>query len=95
MGRGVGFSFPSFGVLLLYAVTVVLELPVVFARMLLVLVTAVLLLLLTGHAVGRAESLVELGLIPTAWAVFALVTPFGGGWWWRQNLGGRKPSERE
>ena len=24
-----------------------------------------------------------------------MITPFGGGWWWSQNLGGREPSERE
>lgn len=95
MRRFAGFSVPSIPALLLYAVTIALELPVVFARMLLVLVTMVLVLLLTGHAPDRAESLMEIGLIPTGWAVFALITPFGGGWWWRQNLGGRQPSERE
>jgi Zn-dependent protease with chaperone function len=95
MRRGVGFSLPSIPASLLYAVTIALEVPVVFARMLMILATAVLLLLLTGHSTAGWESLMELGLIPTGWAVFALLTPFGGGWWWRQNLGGRRPSERE
>ncbi len=33
--------------------------------------------------------------IPTGWAILALIAPFGGGWWWAQNMGGREPSERE
>jgi Zn-dependent protease with chaperone function len=86
---------PSIPTLSLYAATLVAEAPVVFARMLLMLSVAVLLLLSRGESVSGAEAYVELALIPTAWSILALLTPFGGGWWWAQNLGGREPSERE
>ena len=52
------------------------------------------LLIIKGENPADADGLIELALIPTAWALLALVTPFGGGWW-AQNLGGREPSERE
>jgi len=58
-------------------------------------VVALLVLLLKGDPTGGAEGLAELALIPTAWSLFALITPLGGGWWWRTNMGGREPSERE
>jgi len=82
-------------VLALYAATVLLEAPVIFARWLLALALAALVLLLLHHSFAGASGLAPLALIPTAWSIVALITPFGGGWWWRQNLGGREPSERE
>jgi Zn-dependent protease with chaperone function len=63
--------------------------------MLVFLLAVVLFKLLDGDSVSGAESLIDLALIPTGWSIFALITPFGGGWWWRQNMGGREPSERE
>jgi hypothetical protein len=87
--------FPSIPALALYAAALVAEIPVVFARMLLTLAAVALVLLLKGESPQAAEGLVELALIPTGWAVLALITPFGGGWWWRANMGGRDPSERE
>jgi Zn-dependent protease with chaperone function len=87
--------FPSIPTLALYAATLVAEVPVIFARMLLTLAVAALVLLLKGESLGDAEGLMELALIPTGWSVLALITPFGGGWWWGQNMGGRDPSERE
>jgi Zn-dependent protease with chaperone function len=87
--------FPSIPALALYLATVLSEFPVIFVRMLLTLALAAIVLLLKGDGAGGAEGYVELALIPTAWAIFALITPFGGGWWWRQNMGGREPSERE
>lgn len=86
---------PSIPTLSLYAATLVAELPVVFARMLLMLAVAALLLLSRGESLSGVEGYAELALIPTAWSILALLTPFGGGWWWAQNLGGREPSERE
>jgi len=87
---------PSIPTLALYAATLVAELPVLFARMLVVFATAALVLLLKGEfPPSSAGGYAELALVPTGWAVFALITPFGGGWWWRTNLGGREPSERE
>jgi Zn-dependent protease with chaperone function len=87
--------FPPVPALALYAASVVSEVPVIFTRMLLVLAVAALVLLIKRGDPGGADGLVELALIPTAWAIFALITPFGGGWWWRTNMGGREPSERE
>jgi Zn-dependent protease with chaperone function len=86
---------PSFPALALYAVTLAAEVPVIFTRMLITLIVAVLVLLLSGHSTHDVNGLADLGLIPTVWAIFALITPTGGGWWWRQNMGGRPPSERE
>ncbi len=85
----------SLPVLALYAATVLLETPVIFARWLLALALGALVLLVFHHSVAGADSLAQLALVPTAWSLVALITPFGGGWWWRQNLGGREPSERE
>jgi Zn-dependent protease with chaperone function len=86
---------PGVRVLALYALTLIAELPVLFLRMILTLIAAaILLLLLQGSAAGT-YGYWELALIPSAWAIFALVTPFGGARWWRANLGGRQPSERE
>ena len=85
----------SLPVLALYAATVLIEAPVIFARWLLALALAALVLLVLHHSVAGAGGLAQLALIPTAWSLVALITPFGGGWWWRQNLGGREPSERE
>lgn len=85
----------SLPVLALYAATILLEAPVIFARWLLTLAGAALVLLVLHHSVTGAAGLAPLALIPTAWSIVALITPFGGGWWWRQNLGGREPSERE
>jgi len=86
---------PSIPTLALYAATLVAEVPVIFTRMLLTLAVAALVLLIKGESPGGAESLMELALIPTGWSILALITPFGGGWWWGQNMGGRDPSERE
>jgi Zn-dependent protease with chaperone function len=86
---------PSFRALALYVVTLALEVPVILARMLVILATSTLVLLLTGHPIKTGWALAELCILPTLWAVFALFTPFGGGWWWKQNLGGREPSQRE
>jgi Zn-dependent protease with chaperone function len=85
----------SLPVLALYAATVLIETPVIFARWLLAVAFAALVLLVLHHSVAGADGLAQLALVPTAWSLVALITPFGGGWWWRQNLGGREPSERE
>ena len=89
------WRLPSIPTLALYAATLVAEVPVMFTRMLVTLVVAAIVLLVKGESLGGAEGLAELALIPTGWAILALLTPFGGGWWWRANMGGRDPSERE
>ncbi len=86
---------PSIPTLALYVATLVAEAPVIFTRMLLTFAVAAIVLLIKGEPPGGAESLAEVALIPTGWAILALLTPFGGGWWWRANMGGRPPSERE
>jgi Zn-dependent protease with chaperone function len=86
---------PSLPTLALYAATLVAEVPVIFTRMLLTLAVAVIVLLSKGQSLAGAGSLAELALIPTGWAIFAIVTPFGGGWWWSNSMGGRQPFERE
>jgi Zn-dependent protease with chaperone function len=87
--------FPSVPALALYLATLVSELPVVFMRMLLTAGVAAIVLLIKEGSAGGAMGYAELALIPTGWAIFALITPVGGGWWWRSNLGGREPSGRE
>src|ERR1700726_641812 len=87
--------FPSIHALALYLATLLSEIPVIFTRMLLTLAVAAIVLLIKNGDPGGAEGYTELALIPTAWAIFALITPLGGGWWWRANMGGRQPSERE
>lgn len=86
---------PSVPALALYLATVLAEIPAIFTRMLIALVLVVLVLLITGNHVGNANPYLNLGLIPTAWALLALISPLGGGWWWRQNLGGRRPTPEE
>jgi Zn-dependent protease with chaperone function len=86
---------PGVDALALYAATVLSELPVLLVRMLFTLPTAAIVLLLKNGSISGADGYWELALIPTAWALLALVTPLGGAHWWRMNLGGREPSERE
>jgi hypothetical protein len=81
--------------LALYAATVLSELPVLLVRMLLTLPAAATVLLLKDGSITGADGYWELALIPTSWALLALLTPLGGAHWWRMNLGGREPSERE
>jgi Zn-dependent protease with chaperone function len=96
MSSRLNLPLPSLPSLLLYVLTFAVEVPVILTRMLIAWVLLGLVLLLSGHSTASALSLASyLALIPTAWSLIALVTPLGGGWWWRANLGGRKPSERE
>jgi Zn-dependent protease with chaperone function len=86
---------PSIPTLVLYAATLVAEIPVILTRILITFAAIAIVLAIKGHDPFTAGIPAELALIPTGWAIFALVTPFGGGWWWRANMGGRDPSERE
>jgi Zn-dependent protease with chaperone function len=90
-----GFSLPPVLAILLYAATLVLELPVILTRMLIAAASVALLLLFFTHAAPGWADYAKLGAIPTFWAIFAFADPVGGGWWWRQNMGGRLPSGRE
>jgi Zn-dependent protease with chaperone function len=82
--------------LVLYAVTVAIEVPVMLARYVAGLAVAAVLLHMSGHADGNAAEWAKLVAVgPVAWSALALVSPKGGGWWWRHRMGGREPSERE
>jgi Zn-dependent protease with chaperone function len=83
------------GSLLLYAVTFCLEAPVVIARVVIAVVFSILLMVITGHPGVLGVEPVDLALIPTFWSVVALAVPVGSGWWWRQCIGARQPSQRE
>ncbi|HEV2945269.1 MAG TPA: M48 family metalloprotease [Solirubrobacteraceae bacterium] len=79
--------------LLLYALTVVLEVPVIAVRWVLVVIVGTII-----SAVGPTISgnvLLLIAVAPTLWSIFALISPAGSGWWWRQHTGGREPSQRE
>jgi hypothetical protein len=80
--------------LLLYVLTVVLEVPVMFVRFLLVVFAALIVNLIGGPALSSNVCLL-IALAPTLSSVFALINPVGSGWWWRQHEGGREPSQRE
>jgi Zn-dependent protease with chaperone function len=86
---------PSPSVVALYVATVIAEVPVIIARVVLTFAVLLLVLLIKGEPLGGAQGLAEIALIPTGWSLLALMTPFGGGWWWAQNMGGRDPSQRE
>jgi Zn-dependent protease with chaperone function len=80
----------QFGGLLLYFLTVALEVPAIALRW--VFVTFI------GNVFAPATSgtvLLLIALAPTLWSIFALINPVGSGWWWRQHAGGREPSQRE
>jgi Zn-dependent protease with chaperone function len=83
------------GSLAMYAVTFALEVPVILVRVLLAFFACTIILAITGHSTVPAGELANLALIPTLWSVIALATPVGSGWWWRQRIGGRRPSQRE
>ncbi len=85
------FSLDS---LAMYALALVSELPAILLRTVLMFMVASFALAATGHFPG-SERLTEIGLIPTLWSMLALATPVGTGWWWKQYMGGRRPSERE
>ncbi|MFI4992435.1 MAG: M48 family metalloprotease [Solirubrobacterales bacterium] len=80
--------------LLLYALTVVLEAPVIAVRWVLVVIVGTIMSVVGGPAIS-GNVLLLIALAPTLWSVFALISPVGSGWWWRQHLGGREPSQRE
>lgn len=83
----------SWDSLLMYAVTLVGELPVIAMRFLTTAVFLGFVSLIKGHPVGMLWG--YLPFLPTAWSVIALASPVGTGWWWKQRMGGRDPSGRE
>jgi hypothetical protein len=84
----------QFSGLLLYFLTLLLEAPVICLRWLLVAIVATIMSALGGPTIS-ANLLLLIALVPTLWSMFALINPVGSGWWWRNHLGGREPSQRE
>jgi Zn-dependent protease with chaperone function len=86
------FSPDSF---VMYLLTFALEVPVILLRLTLAVLLATIVLVVSGHSTASAGSWGNLVLLPSAWSLLALVWPGGSGWWWRQRIGGREPSQRE
>lgn len=63
----------------LYALTVLLETPVILLRTFLVWVVAAILLLITGHSTFHAGTWALIGLWPTIWSISALIPTWGTG----------------
>lgn len=80
--------------LLLYTLTVAFEVPVIVVRFVLVIFVAIVVMVVGGPTIAPYVCLL-VALVPTFWSIFALISPAGSGWWWRQHTGGRQPSQRE
>jgi Zn-dependent protease with chaperone function len=87
-------TLPSVNAMALFAATLLAELPVVFVRMLFAILAGAAVVVVKTHSLHGAGHDAKYAFVVTAWSVFALITPVGGGWWWRQHMGGRDPSER-
>jgi hypothetical protein len=74
--------------------TLVLEIPVIALRFVLQFFFVQIPLLILGHPLPVPFWFL-IALAPTLWSIFALINPAGGDWCWRQNTGGRTPSQRE
>lgn len=93
LARGLARRF-SLSSLCMFTLALLSELPVLFVRV----VTLTLAVAIFDSIEGRSSNGPEwlwVGSLPTLWAIFALVTPLGSGWWWKQRSGGRSPSARE
>jgi hypothetical protein len=85
----------SAGSLVMYLATFVLEIPVIVLRLLLALILVEIVFAILGYPTASSESWADLVLLLSVWSLLALVWPGGSGWWWRQRIGGREPSQRE
>lgn len=85
------FSLDS---LCMFAIGLISELPVLFVRVVILGLAIGIVDSLRGHP-SQAPEWLWVGTVPTLWAMFALLTPIGSGWWWKQRSGGRSPSARE
>jgi Zn-dependent protease with chaperone function len=86
------FSIDS---LVMYTLALASELPVILIRATVVYMIAGVTLVIEGHSSAHASAWLELSLIPTLWSMLALASPYGTSWWWKQRMGGRRPSGRE
>jgi Zn-dependent protease with chaperone function len=86
--------FFSLGSLSMYSLSLIAEIPVILARLLLVTIITAIVLVIENKSTSTFNWL-DLALIPTGWSMLALITPFGSAWWWQTRAGGRAPSKRE
>jgi Zn-dependent protease with chaperone function len=83
------------GWLMLYAITLALQLPCAFIRSLLAYAVLWVGLTIAGHSTGPVNTIALIvGYGPLALSLATLILPLGG-WWWEQQTGGRSPSQRE
>lgn len=77
--------------------TLLVELPTVLARGLLLILARLLLLLLSGLPASAIpfDAITWIVLSVPIWSLLGAAGVWGGGWWWRVQVGGRAPSERE
>lgn len=88
--------FYSAGALGMYAITLIGEIPVFFARLVCVVVVASVLTLVEDRTLpAPSGECVWIAAMPVFWSMLALVVPFGSAWWWCVRAGGREPSTRE
>jgi len=85
--RGNGYG------IVLYALTLVAELPGYLARAFL----SIIPLLIIGKLIGLPSSwpnaiAVMLGVFPLAWSLIGAIWPASSGWWWKNRRGGRDPT---
>jgi Zn-dependent protease with chaperone function len=86
--------FFSLGSLLMYALALIAEAPVILARFFLAGLIAAVVLMIEGNPNGGL-GWAQVALIPTVWSMIALITPIGSAWWWRTRAGARQPSTQE
>lgn len=86
--------FFSLGSLSMYTLSVIAEVPVILARIVLVTIITAIVLIIENKSTVTFDWL-YLALIPTGWSMLALITPIGSAWWWQTRAGGRTPSKRE
>jgi Zn-dependent protease with chaperone function len=83
--------------LLLYAMSLLAQGPCVIARILFFALLGLIVSLVTGasqHLLTETVPLV-LGFAPLAFSALTLLVPDRSAWWFAQQIGARKPSERE
>jgi Zn-dependent protease with chaperone function len=82
---------------LLYVTSLMAQSPCVIARLLFFALLGLIVSLITGadqHLLTQTVPVV-LALAPLAFSALTLLVPDRSGWWFAQQIGARKPSERE
>ena len=83
------------GWLLLYAITLALQLPCALVRAMVAYAVLWVGLEIGGMTTGPVNTIALVAAYgPLVLSLATLILPLGG-WWWEQQIGGRAPSERE